>query len=293
MLSANPVRNVPLFFQGDNDRESPPHVLGAFTSPEIRAGCFVMLCYLYCIVRELTSKFVKCWHVVSEAGKNCSFVCSFREKMIMRVYHLILVAVVAFAISQPAVASPFNINDAYIADEVPNGGESNPFAGPHGGTVTVGYNPTPTTVGTFSTAGLVHADVLFVAGLVGWYTPPAGTVFVPQVTVNTSGGALGGMLGVAGLMAADQMYAHPGTGLPTVLRYTVGTTGTYDVTGSFGSLNVGTVAVDVLHNGSSILSAGAGTDATAFSELGVSLTAGDFLDFVVDPAGPITSDATI
>src|SRR3712207_6478593 len=53
----------------------------------------------------------------------------------------------------------FNVNDAFIANEVPEpGAEALVFPGPLGGTISLGYNLTPATPGTFSTANLVHTD---------------------------------------------------------------------------------------------------------------------------------------
>jgi hypothetical protein len=204
------------------------------------------------------------------------------------------VAFAALVMSQPATAA--NINDAFLAMEA--GTPALSFAGPEGGTISLGYNLTPTTPGTFASAGLTHTDAFnTVANLEGWFV--SNNAIVPALLVNTSNAVSVTNFGVT--MAVDQILLHPGNpggdafaqpASAAVLRYTVPTTGAYDISGSFDDIAAGTVAVDILRNGTSILSSGSGADATSFDELGVNLVSGDSLDFVVDDAGDIGSDST-
>ena len=205
-----------------------------------------------------------------------------------------LVALAALVMSQSATAA--NINDAFLAMEA--GTPALSFPGPNGGTITLGYNLTPTTPGTFDTTGLIHYTTYGSWPSVKGFAPTNG---LPAVAVNT----LGSANAVTGsiTIGTDQIYLHPGnpSGNPViapfsaaVLRYTVPTTDRYDVTGSFDSIDSGTAGVNLLRNGIPLLlSGGAGSDATAFSELGVLLKAGDSLDFVVgDRNGNVFSDST-
>ena len=171
------------------------------------------------------------------------------------------------------------------------------FPGPHGGTITLGYNLTPTDPNSFVSTGLIHSNAYNGWSSIEGFAAPSA---LPALHVNT----LGAPNSVPGFftVATDQIYMHAGNpvGDPViapfsaaVLRYTVPITGIYDITGSFDSIDTGIAAVDILRNGTSILSSGAGSDATPFSELGVSLSAGDSLDFVVgDSNGNVFSDST-
>jgi hypothetical protein len=197
-----------------------------------------------------------------------------------------------------AASAQFNINDAYIANETPEpGAEANPFPGPLGGTLTVGYNLTPATPGAFTTAGQTHTDSFNGnPNIEGYFIP--NNIIVPAVVVNTAATPLA--LNFGGTILGEEILLHPGNpgadgfALPasaSILRYTVPAAGAYDITGAFRDIGGGPVAVDVLVNGASILAAGAGSDATAFTETEI-LAAGDFLDFVVDDADGIGSDST-
>ena len=136
----------------------------------------------------------------------------------------------AFALLPLAMASAqFNINDAFVANEQASGAIS--FAGPFGGTISLGYNFTPGTPGSLATTGLVHTDSW--AGspsLQGWYYPNG--VIVPAMVVNTTATAVDTGFAVTG---PRQMHLHPGhpsaNGFQepsgwAVVRYTVATSGT-------------------------------------------------------------------
>ncbi|MDB6171929.1 MAG: CotH protein [Chthoniobacteraceae bacterium] len=193
-----------------------------------------------------------------------------------------------------AAFGEYNLNSAFIANELASGAIS--FPGPFGGTLSLGYNFTPATPSKFSTTGLVHTDNWANSpSMQGWYY--ANDFIVPALVVNTTSGTV--TLPFAN-MAPGQMHLHPGNpsanggALPAaaaVLRYTVPASGVYTISGDFQSLNAGTVAVDILRNGVSILANGAGSDATSFEEV-ETLAAGDLIDFVVDSAGDVGSDST-
>lgn len=188
----------------------------------------------------------------------------------------------------------FNINDAFVANELGTGAIT--FPGPLGGTLRLGHNLTPTNPATLLATGLSHTDSWAGApALQGWYYPNG--AIVPSLVVNTTGAAVDTGFAITG---PRQIHMHPGNpssnafGQPAsaaVLRFTVATGGVHTISGEFQSLNSGTVTVDVLRNGVSILTSGAGSDATSFFEV-VTLTAGDLIDFVVDDAGDIGSDST-
>ena len=122
-------------------------------------------------------------------------------------------------------------------------------------------------------------------------------VIVPALIVNVTDNPATTAFAVTG---PRQMHLHPGNpssngaaqpASAAVVRYTVVTSSVYTISGAFQSLNSGAVNVDVLRNGVSILSSGAGSDATAFFEV-LQLNAGDQLDFVVDDGGDIGADST-
>jgi hypothetical protein len=202
--------------------------------------------------------------------------------------------VIAALLPLCAASAQYNINDAFVANE--QGAGAITFPGPLGGTLRLGHNLTATNPATLLTTGLVHTDAWAGAtALQGWYYP--NSAIVPSVVVNATASAVD--TGFA-ITAPRQIHMHPGNpsanafAQPTstaVLRFTVATGGVHTISGEFQSLGPGTVAVDVLLNGVSILGSGAGSDATSFFEV-VTLTAGDFIDFVVDSAGDIGSDST-
>ena len=201
---------------------------------------------------------------------------------------------IAAFIPLAAACAQFNINDAFVANELGAGAIT--FPGPLGGTLRLGHNLTPATPATLLTTGLIHTDSWASApALQGWYYP--NNAIVPSLVVNTTGVAVNTGFAITG---PGQIHMHPGNpsgnafGQPAsaaVLRFTVATGGVHTISGEYQSLNGGTVTVDVLRNGVSILTSGAGSDATSFFEV-VTLTAGDFIDFVVDDAGDIGSDST-
>ena len=197
-----------------------------------------------------------------------------------------------------AVSAQSNVNDAFIANEFPEpGAEINPFAGPEGGSITLGYSPTPSNPAAFTTANLVHTDAFNNNPQIeGFFIN--NNIIVPAVLVNTAATSL--PLNFGGTILGQEILLHPGNPGPdgfvlpadaAVLRYTVASAGIYTISGVFRDIGGGPVAVDVLLNGTTILTAGAGSDATGFNET-QTLAAGDFLDFVVDDANGIGSDST-
>ena len=199
------------------------------------------------------------------------------------------------ALFLPVVATAqFNINDAFVANEQAAGAIS--FPGPLGGTLRLGYNLTPSNPAAILSTGLIHTDSWAGApALQGWYYPNG--AIVPALVVNATATAVNTGFAITG---PGQIHLHPGhpsgnaftqPASAAVLRFTVATGGVHTISGEFQSLNGGIVAVDVLRNGVSLLSSGAGADATAFFEV-VTLAPGDVVDFVVDDAGDIGSDST-
>ncbi|MCX6880413.1 MAG: choice-of-anchor D domain-containing protein [Verrucomicrobia bacterium] len=200
--------------------------------------------------------------------------------------------------SQALAETPaFNINHAFIANEQAAGTQTNSFPGPLGGTISVGYTLDPATPTKWSSAGLVRTDRFNGhANAGGWYYPNG--IFVPCIFVNTSAAA--NDVGLPAKLGAGQIHLHPGNpgadglGQPAswaVLRYTVGSSGIYVVSGEFQSLNTGRVSVNVFHNGVSILSSGANSDETKFEEV-VNLAAGDLVDFGVGSTGSVICAST-
>ena len=201
---------------------------------------------------------------------------------------------VALLLPLCAASAQFNINDAFVTNELGAGAIS--FPGPLGGTVQLGHNVTPNNPATLLTTGLVHTNSWASAtGLRGRFYPNG--AIVPALVVNVTGAAIDTGFAVTG---PKQIHLHPGNpssnpatqpASAVVVRYTAATTGLHTISGDFQSLSGGTVAVDVLKNGVSILSSGAGSDGTGFLEV-VTLAVGDKIDFVVDDGGDISSDST-
>ena len=214
---------------------------------------------------------------------------------------LALLAAHAIAAEDPSQAlaqsTAFNINHAFIANEQAAGTQTNSFPGPLGGTIRVGYTLDPATPTKWSSAGLVRTDRFNGhANAGGWYY--LNGILVPCIFVNTSAAA--NDVGLPSKLGAGQIHLHPGNpgadglGQPAswaVLRYTVGSSGTYVISGEFQSLNTGAVHVNVFHNGVSILSSGANSRATKFDEV-LTLAAGDLIDFGVGPAGSVICAST-
>ena len=193
-----------------------------------------------------------------------------------------------------AANAQFNINDAFVTNEVGAGAIS--FPGPLGGTIQLGHNVTPNNPATLLTTGLVHTNSWSNStALQGWFYPNG--AIVPALVVNVTGAPVSTGFAITG---PGQMHLHPGNpssnpsaqpASAAVVRYTAATSGLHTISGEFQSLNGGIVAVDILKNGVSILSSGAGSDGTGFLEV-VTLAVGDKIDFVVDDAGDIGSDST-
>ena len=216
------------------------------------------------------------------------------------------------AIASLCAAGPLrgaNVNDFYIAHEA-SLNETNPvFRGPVGGTLTIGY------FGDIdNNAGTPDAFAPFLPGAtpvgdhVNQYYGNAfeqgfhkeNTHDIPATTVNTSGGPTS----IIGLnIDPDQIVMHPGnTGanaivppfFDAVVRYTVASPGSYDITGSFDSIDVGGTLNRVLLNETTVLFSQnefLGQPA-AFSMTNLALAAGDRIDFVVDPNGDVFGDTT-
>ena len=224
------------------------------------------------------------WAQTPSRRKRPRMTASTKHRSTRRVRRWLL----AFALPLCAnAADDYNLNAAFVTNEMKTGALS--FPGPNGGTVCVGYNFTPSTPAALTTAGLIHIDSWALSPYIqGWYYP--NSAIVPAIVVNTNSAAVDTGFAITG---ARQIHMHPGYPSANaaiepsgwaVLRYTVASNGTYSIKGEFQSLNSGTVNVDVLKNGVSILSSGANEDATPFYEI-VALAVGDVIDFVVGSAG--------
>lgn len=199
--------------------------------------------------------------------------------------------VLAALVGLPAVAaaSPYSVNDAFFANEVPNSAETNPF-----GAYTFGYF-TPSTT-TISTANLLHTDAFIGnANIEGYYI---GNNFnVPAILINTAASAVTTSFNVT--LGSQEILLHAGglgnDGQQTpyasaVLRYTVQASGIHDISALFSDIDTGDTDVSVLVNGASIFAA---------SNLGTFngsqlLAVGDTVDFVVGPGNDnsIYNDST-
>lgn len=119
-----------------------------------------------------------------------------------------------------------------------------------------------------------------------WSAPQsAGQLGTPAAWLHTGPPANGINTGEFGL--------HPGPTEISVARFTVptGWGGVADVTGSFGQGDIGAVRGHVLLNGVSLFDQSMSTT-TPFSMLGITLNAGDTLDFAVDNFDGYTFDST-
>lgn len=193
-----------------------------------------------------------------------------------------------FGFSAASMASPYSVNDAFIANEVPNGAEANPF-----GVYTFGYYLPGTT--TISTANLVHSDAFNGnANLEGYFIE--NRAIVPAILINTSAAAILTNFGVT--LGSHEILLHAG-GLgddsfappfaSAVLRHLVHTSGTYDISAIFSDIHSGTSDVAVLVNGASIFAA---SNAGAFNGSQL-LFVNDTIDFVVGPGNDgIGADST-
>lgn len=107
----------------------------------------------------------------------------------------------------------------------------------------------------------------------------SGTVTVPGLTLVMHPGPVG--FGAGGV----REFA--------VTRWTAPVSGAFDISGSFLALDSGSTGVHVVQNGVSLFSAVRASRAnTAFSLTGVSMSAGDTLDFVVGNNGSYFNDST-
>jgi hypothetical protein len=203
-----------------------------------------------------------------------------------------LIAVLTFCFSTASFATPFSVNDAFLDNESPNGSEANPF-----GDYTFGYSLDPGTTGSFTSAGLVHTDAFNgTSNAEGYYIQ--NNVIVPALLINTNVASITFGFGVT--LQPNQILMHPGglgsNGLigpfaSAVIRYTVPTASTYQISAIFASLHPGETDVGVRINGASVYSA---LDAGTFAGTSFSLNALDMIDFVVGPGNDssIGSDST-
>lgn len=166
-----------------------------------------------------------------------------------------LVLAALFGLSAAASAAPYySVNEAFYANEVPNGAAANPF-----GAYTYGYYQPSTT--TLSRANLLHTDAFNASpNIEGYFIPNLS--LVPAILINTSALAVNTNFGLT--LGSHQILLHAG-GLGSdaevkpyasaVLRYTVQNAGTYDITAIFSSIDRGITDVSVLVNGASIFTA--------------------------------------
>ncbi len=196
-------------------------------------------------------------------------------------------------------ASAANINDAYLANEA-SANEVNPtFAGPAGGTVSVGYflNGTFTlfAAGENPTGDHYNAAYGF-EELEGFHQDnPNG---IPSVVINVGAAVAAGV-------QPEQIGLHPGVpgsgevnppeaNADGVIRYTVATAGLYDIVGGFQDLNFGPTLNQVRRNETEILFSQNETTAETpnFNLTGLTLAAGDRIDFAVNSNGDAIGDFT-
>lgn len=187
-----------------------------------------------------------------------------------------------------ASASPYSFNDAFYANEVPNFAQTNPY-----GAYTFGYL-LPSTV--ISTANLVHTDAFNGnANVEGYFI--ANNFIVPAILINTSAAAVTTNFNVT--LGSHEILLHPGglgsdaSQLPysnAVIRYTVATSGMYDISAVFSDIDSGNTDVSVRVNGTSIFAA---SNLGTFNGTQL-LTVGDTVDFVVGPGSDnsIYNDST-
>lgn len=132
----------------------------------------------------------------------------------------------------------------------------------------------------------------------GWHDVANSSFGTPVIYKNFSTGTL-----VSGTVTipALTLVMHPGpTGFGAggarefaVTRWTATSAGTFDIAGSFLALDSGSTDVHVVRNGVSLFSTVRASFAnTSFSLSGVSLAAGDTIDFVVGNNGNFTNDST-
>jgi hypothetical protein len=188
-----------------------------------------------------------------------------------------LVLAALFGLSAAASAAPYySVNEAFYANEAPNGAAANPS-----GAYTYGYFQPSTT--TISRANLVHTDAFNgSANVEGYYIP--NNFIVPAILINTSASAVTTNFQVT--LGSHQILLHAG-GLGSnaqqtpyasaVLRYTAQNAGTYDISAIFSSIDRGITDVSVLVNGASIFTA---SDFGSFNGSQL-LALNDTVDFVV------------
>lgn len=169
--------------------------------------------------------------------------------------HLSLVACAAIlALTAQTQAYSF-VNDFSNTNGNPNGAW------------TYGHSTTFGALTAFSTAS---TDANFAS----WSSPDVfGANQPPGLGKNISAGTLGGIL-------AGEVGLHPGNGVLAVARLAVASTGVYNIAGTFGAGDSGSVDVWVLVNGVSNFSA-LGTAGDASFNFTTTVNLGDSIDFVV------------
>lgn len=160
----------------------------------------------------------------------------------------------------------------------------------------------PWSYGTRSTASgtslLLLTDSLATGSFAGWKDNAYSALGTPVVYRNLANGTV-----VSGTVTvpALTLVMHPGsTGYGpggtrefAVTRWTAPVAGAFDITGSFIALDSGSTAVHVMRNGASLFSAiRASSTNTGFTLRGVSIAAGDTIDFVVGNNGSFYNDST-
>jgi hypothetical protein len=200
-------------------------------------------------------------------------------------------AVFLFAATAASAVSVFNANSAFVANEVPDGANTNPF-----GPFAVGHSTTPGGFIPF-TAGQ-HTDNFIGANpsVEGYFI--GNNVSVPAALVNID--TVNPVVTNFGVtLGPSQILLHPGgTGADGftppfsngILRFTAPVAGNYTIAGDWQSLGSGNTVNSVLLNGAPLASSAALNSTFNMTH---TLRAGETVDFVVNDGGDsIGSDST-
>ncbi len=191
------------------------------------------------------------------------------------------------------LAGPFNVNDAFVANEL-SGTPTDP-----NGVYTYGYTFTPANVAALDTTGLVHTTAFFGStGLQGYYIP--NNAIVPAVLGNVTNAPITTGFGVT--VQPGELLLHPGgtsgdAFAPPVadadLRYTAPVASLATISGVFSTLSSGSTDVHVFINGISAFDANIAQGQSAAFNFTTALAANDKVDFLVGPSTDgIGSDST-
>ncbi len=160
------------------------------------------------------------------------------------------------------------------------------------------YGYRPDIAGTALTlfTGVEHSDSFIDLNdpIEGFYVP--GGPSVPAVMVNTGTDPYNMSFG-AGPIGPSEMFTHggpPGNSTAfAVVRYTTPAAGLYDVTASFRAIHGGDIEGHVVIKGVSMFDVVLPASGSAAPALpGVSLAAGDFIDFVIGTSSTFGGDST-